>query len=338
MVFVKCLPRNCEHLKHQTKLSSVSDSEFNAAYAEPVFSCGDRFVQLLLFIFGLGWLRLIFLFVVTIVYVILMTPVTVFAEYPRVIRFWVGYGTYISQKYIRALAFLFGIWYISVDGKIDKEARGFIYNHSSILDGPLMFIYTPFTIIGMLGIKGVPIFGQIATANGAAFIDRSKQQGNSNVLKSVMEDHSKFPASVAPEGKISNGDILFKFRTGSFLSHERIQPVTIRYTWLMPWAGATHNWIVDTFFEWLWVASCVPFAKVTITYLPTITPEMQEGKSPSEIAEMAQLMMANNLGTLAIDRSSKEIFQKPKETPKITNTTPLLEESSLSVFDNVANQ
>ena len=327
MVFKKCLPRNCEELKHQTQLSSISDQEFYAAYAPTKFSFCDRFIQLLLFIFGLGWLRFVLLFVVTVVFIVVMTPAHVFFLHPKMLKLFYKPGTYIAQKYIRALCFLFGIWYIHVEGKIDKATRGFLYNHSSILDGPMIFIYAPFTIIGTLGIKDVPVFGQIAQANGAAFIDRTKTQGNSSIIKMVMEDHSKLPASIAPEGKISNGDILFKFRTGSFLTNEQIQPVAIRYNWIFAWGGATHNWVVDGFFEWVWLALCVPFASVTITFLDPITPAQQEGKTPAEKAEMVQLMLANHFGTLAIDRTSKEIFQKPSHEKK-SNEIPLIDDTS----------
>ena len=327
MVFKKCLPRNCSELKQQTKLSSISDQEFYEAYAPTHFTACDRFIQILLFIFGLGWIRFIFVFIVTLIFIILMTPCHVFFLHPKILKLFYKPGTYIAQKYIRALCFLFGIWYIHVDGKIDKGTRGFLYNHSSILDGPMIFIYAPFTIIGTLGIKGVPVFGQIATANGAAFIDRTKTQGNSAVIKMVMEDHSKLPASIAPEGKISNGDILFKFRTGSFLTNEQIQPVAIRYSWIFAWGGATHNWVVDGFFEWLWLALCVPFASVRISFLPPITAAEQEGKTPTEKAEMVQLRLANFLGTLAIDRTSKEIFQKAAMDKK-SNEMPLIDDTS----------
>lgn len=324
MGFVDCVPHGREHLKHQTSLSTVSDEQFHAAYAEPVFTKGQRFVQLLLFIFGLGWLRFILVFVITLLYIIIMTPCHVFYNWKGMIRILEPYGSYTSQKFIRALAFLFGIWYISVDGKPDFEARAFVYNHLSLLDGLLTFIYRPFTIIAMSGIKGIPALGNIAIANGATFIDRSKAQGNSQAIRTVMEDHSKYPASIAPEGKISNGDIIFRFRTGSFLTDEPIQPVAIRYSWLFAFGGVTYNWVVDTFLEWLWLVLCVPFGHIHITFLKTVSTSDFAGKTPQEKADMCQLMIANELGTLAIDRSAKEIFQKPQSEDKITSSTPLL--------------
>ncbi|EAY17593.1 Acyltransferase family protein [Trichomonas vaginalis G3] len=320
MGFSDCVPHSNDQLKHQTSLSTVTDEQFHAAYAEPTFTAGQRFVQLLLFIFGLGWLRFLLLFVLVFLYMIIMTPCHVFYKIPWALKILEPYGTYASQKFIRAAAFLFGIWYISVEGKPDFDARAFVFNHLSLLDGLLTFIFRPFTIIAMSGIRSIPCLGQIAEANGAAFIDRSKSQGNSAVIRSVMEDHTKYPASIAPEGKISNGYIVFRFRTGSFLTDEPIQPITIRYSWIFAFGGVTYNWVVDTFLEWLWLALCIPFGHIHITFLKTIPSSEFAGKTPQEKADMCQLLIANNLGTLAIDRSAKEIFQKP-----VVIDSPLLE-------------
>ncbi|EAY21105.1 hypothetical protein TVAG_282750 [Trichomonas vaginalis G3] len=326
MGFVDRVPHGKESLKHQTSLTTISDEEFHAAYAEPTFTKWQRFVQILLFIFGLGWLRFLLVFVLVLVYIVIMTPCHVFYRIPCMLRILEPYGTYTSQKFIRALAFLFGVWYISVEGKPDFDARAFVFNHLSLLDGLLTFIYRPFTIIAISGIKTIPCLGQIAIANGATFIDRSKAQGNSAAIRSVMEDHSKYPASIASEGKISNGDIVFRFRTGSFLTDEPIQPVTIRYSWIFAFGGVTYNWVVDTFLEWLWLVLCIPFGHIHITFLKTIPSSEFAGKTPQEKADMCQLLIANNLGTLAIDRSAKEIFQKPKNLDNVTSSTPLLSE------------
>ena len=61
-----------------------------------------------------------------------------------------------------------------------------------------------------------------------------------------------------------------------------------------------------------------------------MTTEQQEGKTPAEKAEMIQLKLCNELGALAIDRTSKEIFQKVEKDERKSNEIPLMEESSLS--------
>jgi 1-acyl-sn-glycerol-3-phosphate acyltransferase len=323
MPFYKCLPRKDPELMHQTSLTSVTDEEFQAAYKPTEFSTCDRLIQTLFFIIGLGWLRLIFMVVMFVIYIVLMTPVHVFSEYPKIIKIFYSYGTYVTQKMNRSIMFLCGIWYVKQIGNPDKEARAFLYNHTSLFDGPLLFALRPYTLIAMSAIKKVPIAGQITTANGCRFIDRSKQEGNSATIKSVMEDHDSLPVGVSPEGKISNGDIIFKYRTGTFLTHEKIQPVTIRYSWIFAYGGCTYNWVVDGIFEWIWLVLCTPLGAATVTFLPPITTEMQEGKSIPEVAEMCQLEVANSLGTLAIDRTSKEIFQKkvPEEAAAVAAAT-----------------
>lgn len=308
MPFYRCIPQNNENLKNQVELSDVTDEEFKAAYASPKFTCSQIFVQILFFIFGLGWLRLILMIMGTIVYAVIMIPCHAFCGYSFFKKYLYGFGCVSTRRYARFLMFMCGIVYIKKVGKIDENARVFVYNHVSILDGPSIFVHKPFTVIVTAAAKYVPIFGQILYGSGSAFIDRTKTLGNSKIIANIIKDRTMLPVCIAPEGKISNGDILFEFRTGSFLTDEAVQCVTVRYHQLFAYAGTTHNWVVDGFFHWLWLALCVPFAGITLTFLPTFSSEVLANKSPKERAKMCQLAIANSLGTKAINRSSKSIF------------------------------
>jgi hypothetical protein len=55
----------------------------------------------------------------------------------------------------------------------------------------------------------------------------------------------------------------------------------------------------------------MPFPSViSVDLLPAVEP--LEGESPREFADRVQLIIANHLKVKAIDRSSDEIFRKPR--------------------------
>jgi 1-acyl-sn-glycerol-3-phosphate acyltransferase len=162
----------------------------------------------------------------------------------------------------------------------------------------------------LAGILKFPILGRGLKAAEALFIDRSRLGNNPRLLSDAMEDRNSPPLAVAPEGKISKGDYVFRFRTGAFLTDKVIQPLTIRYKEFLPFANITLNSVQKNDLEWFWFCFCCPGAVCELTYLDSIPSEILEGKTPRERADMAQLIMANALGTLAISRSSHEIFTK----------------------------
>jgi len=312
---LKQVPSEDDSLKNQTTLTDVTDEVFYSSVKPTEFSVKDRLIQVLLMIVGFGWLRALIFFVIVVIYLLAIVPCHAFCQIPWLNAFFLPYSLYVSKHYCRLVMYVYGIWWIRIEGTPDFDARALIYNHVSLLDGPMVYIFRPFTIVAKLDIKKVPYFGQIGISDGAAFIDRSKSEGNSQLLKEVMLNHEKMPICIAPEAKISNGKVLFKFRTGAFHTTEPIQPVTIRYNELFSWGGTTRNWLMDSFFEWCWIAFASPFCYVTMTFLPTIKPSELENKTPAERAEMCQLRMANHLGVLAINRTTHDLFRKPDSTP-----------------------
>jgi 1-acyl-sn-glycerol-3-phosphate acyltransferase len=150
---------------------------------------------------------------------------------------------------------------------------------------------------------------------GSVFVDRSKTEGNSELLKRAIEDHTALPLAIAPEGKISNGDLVFRFRSGGFRAEEEIQPLALRYYRVFPQLGCTLCWLSDSAVEYF----CQAFPSVgyvaEATFLEPIKAEQLKGKTPQERADMVQLAIANYLGTLAIDQTTKACFQA-KEKPE----------------------
>jgi 1-acyl-sn-glycerol-3-phosphate acyltransferase len=183
----------------------------------------------------------------------------------------------------------------------------------TICDGLLIYAKKAFTVVLMAGVRGVPLLGNCLAAGQSIFIDRGQKGGNSKLISEGIQNHGIAPLAIAPEGKLSNGTVVYKFLTGGFLTDEESQALAIRYYRPFPWVGSTISWLVPTFKEWIWLAFSSPGYIAEVTCLPPWTKGELADKTPEERAKIAQLAIANSLGTLAVSRSTKELFQGTKE-------------------------
>jgi 1-acyl-sn-glycerol-3-phosphate acyltransferase len=220
---------------------------------------------------------------------------------------------YVGQAYDRWMLFFLGLFWIRVKGKPDPNTRQFCFNHTSIFDGPVIFAKLISTVVVMSGVRSIPVYGRLVASASPLFIDRSSQSGVSHEITDVICDTTRNPVMLAPEAKLSNGDVVFKFRTGGFLSDKQFQPVTIRYYRIFPLAGCTASWLCPSVWEYFWNLLSAPGFVAEVTFLEPLKTEQIKSKSPEERAKTAQLAIANALGTLAIDKSTKDFFQRPKQ-------------------------
>jgi 1-acyl-sn-glycerol-3-phosphate acyltransferase len=302
------VPRDEPSLHSQSTQTHVTDAEFEAAFAPIPVTFSQRILQILFFV-TLGWIRLVLLLVFNCVFLLIHQPFIPFSKQGSLCQ-WVAMR--IGAVYGRFMLFFLGLLWVRVKGKPDPKTRQFCYNHTSPFDGPLFYTQEVSTLAMMASIRKVPAYGRILASSSPLFIDRSSQCGNAERMKEGLLDKKRPPLALAPEAKLSNGTVVYKFRTGGFLSEEQFQPVTIRYYRLLPFVGCTTSWLCPTVWEFFWNLFAAPGFIAEVTFLDPVTPEEQKGKTPEEKAAMAQLAIANSLGTLAIDRSTKEYFQHHK--------------------------
>lgn len=301
-------PHQDEKYTHQTKLSSVTEEEFKENTVPWVATWKDRAIQLFFFIVFFGWLRFLLLLMITILYVIIMLPVILFCNSPKICKYTVGPGIVITRIYFRFLFFFLGCFIIKKKGKLDPNARCIIYNHNTLIDGLLIYMYQPFKVIVLDKEKHVPIIGQILTSCGSVFVDRSKHGGLSKVITEYLSEKRDMPLSIAPEGRTNKGFFMLSFRTGAFIADAPIQPVTLRYRNFLPFGRTGIIWTYAQPLEWLIRVFSMPFCIVEMDFLPVVQgPEFYE-KSPADKALYCNLLMANNLGVKASDRSTRYYY------------------------------
>lgn len=312
-------PRYSEKYTHQTKLSSVTDEEFKENTIPWVATWKDRIIQLTFFIVFLGWLRLILLLAVTLIYVTIMSPVLIFYKRPSIIKRLYKPGVFVTRIYFRFLFFFLGCFVIKKKGKLDPNARCIIFNHHTLIDGLLIYMFQPFQVIGIEKLGRDPIIGQILTASGSIFVDRSKHEGLSKVITNYLSEKRDKPLAIASEGRTEKGLFMLAFRTGAFIADAPIQPVTLRFKNFLPYGRTGIIWTYAQPYEWLIRVLSMPACIVEIDFLPVLQGPEFYSKSPAEKANYTNLVMANHLGTLASDRSTRFYYHdqnKPNHQPQ----------------------
>lgn len=298
-------PHKDEKYSHQTKLSSVTDEEYAENTVPWVATWKDRLIQLFFFIVFFGWLRFLLLLMITIVYVIIMLPVILFCNNPKICKYTVGPGIVVTRIYFRFLFFFLGCFVIKRKGKLDPNARCIIYNHNTLIDGLLIYMLQPFRVIVLDQEKSTPIIGQILTACGSIFVGRSKHEGFSKVITNYLSEKRDMPLAIAPEGRTNKGFFMLSFRTGAFIADAPIQPVTLRYKNLLPFGRTGIIWTYAQPLEWLIRVFCMPACIVEMDFLPVVQGAEFYSKTPAEKALYCNLLMANHLQTKASDRSTR---------------------------------
>lgn len=319
MKLYETTPRYDEKYTHQTKFSSVSDEEFEENTIPWKATIKDRLIQFVFFIIFFGWLRFICLLLVTLIYVIIMSPVLVFYNHPDIIKLMKTPGIFATRVYFRFLFFFLGVFYIKKTGSVDPRTRCIIFNHHTLIDGLLIYMYQPFLVIGIEKLGRDPIVGRILKAAGSIFIDRSKHEGISHVITEYLSKKREMPLAIAPEGRTEKGLFMLQFRTGAFIADAPIQPVTLQFKNFLPYGRTGIIWTYAQPFEWLIRLLSMPGCMVQVDFLPVIEGEEFYAKSPMEKALYCNLVMANHLGNKASDRSTRYYYKnndKKKEQLK----------------------
>lgn len=298
---------------NQNKLSHVTEEELldNAMLLHHPEGLA-KVLRWILFFVALGPIRLALLIGGLIVYLLVMLPVLPFLSF-EIVKYFTPYGIFCSRCFIRLIAFCFGVFWVNIEGEFEPDTRMICFNHQTLLDGPIIYVYKVFTVISMIEMLKVPIFGKILAAAGTLFIDRSKQSGASQAIKEFIEQEGTNPIGLAPEGKTTQGKFMLKFHTGGFLTDRPFQTVALRYKSYFTFDLVNFKWCCGGFFTYAFRCLSIPFGTLTISISKQHTTEEIKGMTPTERAMMAEFEIANKLGVKATDASNTEVIRIIKE-------------------------
>jgi len=144
--------------------------------------------------------------------------------------------------------------------------------------------------------------------------DNSKRDASNEIFKRThYEEQCKnnneiWPQfGLCPEGGISNGKFLMRFKNGAFRPGKPIQPVLIRYPNRLDTVtlDRSNSSLV------LWATLCQPFTRMEMEYLPVYYPSIEEQSDATVFASNVNELMAAKLGIPVYEKSAAEtLFPK----------------------------
>ncbi|OHS99527.1 Acyltransferase family protein [Tritrichomonas foetus] len=300
---------------HQTKLSDISDEEFERVWKPRKHTIYHRIYQFICFFIFLGPIRAIVgisIFVISLLTVIFIRTFQRFAHIP------LKYGKRLCNRIanfgFHFILFAFGILHIKVNGKVDPETRIIIANHTALMDPFIVSCVHFVTVVMKIELSYNKYLARIFENVDPVYVDRKVSRGASQQVIEHANNFNLNPVLIFPEATINNGDHMLHFHRGAFLTPHKVQPLCIKYNQLLvPKGWNQYAWTTTDTALYIWELLSMPFTYVTVDLLPPMTLEKEGGGDPDKFAEYAQLVMANHFGVKAITRSSAEIFKTKKE-------------------------
>ena len=304
-----CLPYHDDKYKNQKKLTHISDEEMRGLKNGPYFTWYHRIYQIFTFLLFLGPIRLVAMilsFVLTGAFIIISsTLMKYFNFFNDKIRHVI---ISIARIGLRTFLWSLGVGWIQVEGEFDEDSKFLICNHVGLLD-PLIMIQIRYVIfVVKKEFTKITILKKIIDICDPFYVDRSKNCGQTAEIIKMATNKNKDQIMIFPEGTVSNGKYLLQFHKSAFLTKCKIQPIVMQFwTPLLPKGWNTFSWLSQGTFDLLWDHLSIPLSLCKIKVLDPIYPD-SENESADSLATKAQLLMANQLGIEAIDRSSNELF------------------------------
>lgn len=318
MVISSFIPSVHEEFSHQTKLSDVTDEEFENIVSPPNFKWTHRLYQFLCFILFLGPIRLVvgvlcFSFCMLIVYII-SAGINFLGLYPhhKVIN---SFCVQIIRIGFRFLFFAFGVIWIQVNGKLDNEARFVISNHVSLIDMFVILILRNVTFVISKDFASNSFIKTICNSFEPVYVSKLSSGAQKQIIDSA-DDNDRYPVLLFPEGTTTNGEALLQFQKQAFLTPYKVQPMLIRYSLpIVPPGWNTVSYTSQSYYEYIWQLISLPFCIIYVDAIQSISMEAEGKADIDTFTTNAQIIFANHLKTKAISRSKADIQKPDDATP-----------------------
>ncbi|KAH7822766.1 putative lysophosphatidylcholine acyltransferase / lyso-PAF acetyltransferase [Monocercomonoides exilis] len=264
------------------------------------FSVGGwiKFIFGLIFLFPFRLiLTLISVLIIMLLYLIFFCCIgPVDKPQPKIIRV---VRRVIGAGWARFILYLYGFFWISEHGKIQKDAKMVIANHSSCFD-MFYFIWKlspSFVVAEFVGknfflgplsrVFNCPVIDRKSSGNSSSFLSKLQQRLESN-------DDKYPPCMIFPEGATSNGQCLNYFHSGAFVPGAPMQPIVLHYKdKINPTQWSVRSWP----FHYLTVM-CNLTNNLEVIFLPVYYPSQAEKEHPRLYAQNVKNSMSCSLSLL----------------------------------------
>lgn len=159
---------------------------------------------------------------------------------------YIKFHSFIFKFLGRVLLYCFGIKVKYVKHDIQDFIPGYkssqegvlpgvvVSNHSSFLDVFALYMQD-ISFLSKEGVVKVPVFGDLAITRMCTFVNRDDAKDKEKVLQLLKEraenaSQGKIsPLCVFPEGTVTNGRSLMKFKKGAFVSDKPIKIMALKW-------------------------------------------------------------------------------------------------------------
>ena len=112
----------------------------------------------------------------------------------------------------------------------------YVANHTSYMDIQVMAtLYLP-AMVSKVGVKDIPLIGFGAELIGTIFVDRADSKNKNAVVDfiskrqhEILDKGLKQKVGIFPEGTVSNGKALLRYKSGAFASLLPVKPIFLKY-------------------------------------------------------------------------------------------------------------
>lgn len=297
-----------QSLYEQKELTPTTYEELQKLRELPKYNLFQKFIAIIYFLI-FGVIKILGALTVVLVggssFVGLCTIWRAFGENPSFKMFLRKYYICIARIFI----FFCGFVKINFHGNINKEARFHVSNHVSFFDGWIFMSLSP-RALARKEFFTKPILNYHLYIFDSIAVDRSQATGVTQKLIDSALDMTKNHIMVMPEGATTDGNYMFRFRLGAFLSDLPVQCVAIRYS-IWGCSSKTHHIsFVHNYPKHILHFFGIPAITADVYYLDTISLKTEGNNEPRQLADIAGLKIANYLGVKMIDKTNKVLFEK----------------------------
>eukprot|EP00004_Rigifila_ramosa_P028001 TRINITY_DN9344_c0_g1_i1.p1 TRINITY_DN9344_c0_g1~~TRINITY_DN9344_c0_g1_i1.p1 ORF type:complete len:307 (+),score=77.09 TRINITY_DN9344_c0_g1_i1:37-921(+) len=213
---------------------------------------------------------------------------------------------WIGKLCSRLVTLCFGVVFINTHGRPSTTMpRLLVSNHISYIDiTVLMSIFHP-SFIAKSGVKSAPLVGFIAQCMQCLFVDRSKPNNTTEIIRERIASRSAPQVLIFAEGTTTNGTAVTKFRTGAFIYEEPVEVVALRYHY----AQLNPTDVGMDTAKHLMLQLCQPFCTVDLHFLGAHIPTEEEKKNPAVYAAAVRAKISEKLNLPQVDEGFEDKVQ-----------------------------
>lgn len=191
-------------------------------------------------------------------------------------------GTQVLTRFVLRVC---GLWRLKISGAPDPRARLLVANHTSWIDTWLQSSLGHPQMAASDRLAW-PVTSIVAISDGP-IIDRTTDAGRKAAAAAIaarVADRTRPTLMIYPEGTVSNGRSLLKFKLGAFAPNAPVQPVVVRYRA----SDCDVSWTFGCQSYWIRVLA-QPCFSAEVQYLPLHTPTEED---PARFAALVRADMA----------------------------------------------